>query len=94
MKLLSIVASVLVLVSCNQNSQTTIEETKEEATVSQKPDLADSSESHLLNLHQLTYGGDNAEAYFSFNNRKLVFQSNNKAWGVNCDQIFTFSMPA
>lgn len=92
MKLLSIVASVLVLVSCNQNGQTTIEETNEEATVSQKPDLADSSESHLLNLHQLTYGGDNAEAYFSFNNRKLVFQSNNKAWGVNCDQIFTFDI--
>ncbi len=94
MKLLSIVAGVLVLASCNQGTQTNTEQTTEESTVSQKPDLADSSESHLLNLHQLTYGGDNAEAYFSFNNRKLVFQSNNEAWGVNCDQIFTFDIEA
>lgn len=45
-------------------------------------------ESHLKNLKQLTFGGDNAEAYFSFDNKSLVFQSNNAKWGVNCDQIF------
>lgn len=45
-------------------------------------------EKHLRNLRQLTFGGDNAEAYWSFNSRKLVFQSNNPAWGLSCDQIF------
>lgn len=45
-------------------------------------------EIHLSNLKQLTFGGDNAEAYFSFDNKNLCFQSNNKKWGVNCDQIF------
>lgn len=45
-------------------------------------------EPHLSNLRQLTYGGDNAEAYFSFDDSKLVFQSNNPAWGLECDQIF------
>jgi TolB protein len=45
-------------------------------------------EKHLANLKQLTNGGDNAEAYFSFNGKQLTFQSNNKAWGLNCDQIF------
>lgn len=45
-------------------------------------------EAHLKNLRQLTFGGDNAEAYFSFDNESLVFQSNNKAWGLGCDQIF------
>lgn len=45
-------------------------------------------ESHLKNLKQLTFGGDNAEAYFSFDNSCLTFQSNNKAWGLKCDQIF------
>ncbi|MDA0685766.1 MAG: hypothetical protein O3C22_02930 [Bacteroidetes bacterium] len=43
---------------------------------------------HLKNLRQLTLGGDNAEAYFSFDGQKLVFQSNYKEWGLECDQIF------
>jgi hypothetical protein len=45
-------------------------------------------ETHLRNLRQLTFGGDNAEAYWSFNGKMVSFQSNNKAWGVKCDQIF------
>ena len=47
---------------------------------------------HLTNIKQLTFGGDNAEAYFSFDNNKLAFQSNNKAWGVECDQIFLLDL--
>ncbi len=47
-----------------------------------------STESHFKNLTQLTFGGDNAEAYWSYDNQKLTFQSNNKAWGLKCDQIF------
>ncbi len=49
-------------------------------------------ETHLKNLKQLTYGGDNAEAYFSFDGKFLSFQSNNKAWGLNCDQIFNLDI--
>lgn len=45
-------------------------------------------ESHLKNIRQLTFGGDNAEAYFSFDGTKLVFQANNPAWNIPCDQIF------
>ncbi len=45
-------------------------------------------EKHLKNLKQLTFGGDNAEAYFSYDNKKLTFQSNNAKWGLACDQIF------
>ncbi|MBK8684509.1 MAG: PD40 domain-containing protein [Bacteroidetes bacterium] len=45
-------------------------------------------ERHLLNIRQLTFGGDNAEAYFSPNGKYLSFQSNNPAWGLECDQIF------
>jgi TolB protein len=47
-----------------------------------------SQEKHLKNIQQLTYGGDNAEAYFSPNGKFASFQSNYKSWGVNCDQIF------
>lgn len=49
-------------------------------------------EKHLKNIQQLTYGGDNAEAYFSFDNKNLAFQSNNKKWGLNCDQIFNLDI--
>lgn len=45
-------------------------------------------EKHLKNLKQLTFGGDNAEAYWSYNSKKLTFQSNNRKWGLKCDQIF------
>lgn len=47
------------------------------------------NEVHLKNIKQLTFGGDNAEAYFSFDNNLLVFQSNFKnLTDVGCDQIF------
>ncbi|HKJ06190.1 MAG TPA: hypothetical protein VJ970_01855, partial [Flavobacteriaceae bacterium] len=48
-------------------------------------------EKHLKNIKQLTFGGDNAEAYWSTDGSKLVFQSNNKKWGLECDQIFVTS---
>lgn len=50
--------------------------------------LAYPGESHLKNIRQLTFGGDNAEAYWSFDGKMVSFQSNNKGWGLQCDQIF------
>ncbi|MFD0760522.1 TolB family protein [Lutibacter aestuarii] len=49
-------------------------------------------EKHLKNIQQLTFGGDNAEAYWSFDNSKLVFQATNKDWNLQCDQIFTMNI--
>lgn len=49
------------------------------------------NEVHFQNVQQLTDGGDNAEAYFSFDGNHLVFQSNAEKWGLQCDQIFTFN---
>ena len=45
-------------------------------------------EKHLKNIRQLTFGADNAEAYWSFDGKMISFQSNNSAWGLHCDQIF------
>ena len=45
-------------------------------------------ETHLMNVRQLTFGGDNAEAYFSFDNTRFVFQATNKKWNTECDQIY------
>jgi TolB protein len=49
-------------------------------------------EKHLKNIQKLTYGGDNAEAYFSPNGKSVSFQSNNKKWGLQCDQIFDLDL--
>ncbi len=49
-------------------------------------------EVHLKNIRQVTFGGDNAEAYWSFDDKQLVFQSNNENWGVECDQMFLMNV--
>ena len=41
---------------------------------------------YLKNLRQLTFGGENAEAYFSFDGQRLIFQATRE--GLLCDQIF------
>ena len=45
-------------------------------------------ERHFANVRQLTFGGDNAEAYFSFDNRSIVWQKTRASEGIPCDQIF------
>lgn len=50
-------------------------------------------ETHFANLRQLTFGGDNAEAYFSYDGSLLVFQKTNPAEGINCDQIYVGRVP-
>jgi Tol biopolymer transport system component len=48
--------------------------------------LYDSRERHLKNIRQLTFEGENAEAYFSPDEKHLVFQARGKNGG--CDQIY------
>ena len=52
--------------------------------------LRDARETHLRNIRQLTFGGTNAEAYFSFDDSKLIFQSTRPPF--DCDQIFTMNI--
>lgn len=42
-------------------------------------------EKHFKNMQMLTNGGENAEAYFSFDGSKIIFQSTGE---YECDQIF------
>ncbi len=46
------------------------------------------NESHFKNIQQLTFGGDNAEAYWSYDSKSLIFQRTNSNEGLDCDQIF------
>ena len=48
------------------------------------------SEKHLRNLKQLTFGGENAEAYFSSDGKQLILQSTRD--GRGCDQIYTMNV--
>ncbi len=55
----------------------------------QTENLSVEGEKHLKNIKQLTFGGENAEAYFSPDGKKLIFQS--KRGDLKCDQIFTMN---
>jgi len=43
---------------------------------------------HMRNVTRLTFDGDNGEAYFSRDGKKLIFQSNR---GYACDKIWTMN---
>jgi TolB protein len=47
-------------------------------------------EKHLANVKQLTFEGENAEAYFSRDGKRLTFQRAVK--GDGCDQIFSINI--
>ena len=44
---------------------------------------------HLSNLRQLTHGGENAEAYWAPDGKRLIFQSTRD--GHECDQIYVMN---
>jgi TolB protein len=48
--------------------------------------LRDPREIHLHRVKQLTFGGQNAEAYFSYDGKRLTFQTTRPPYA--CDQIF------
>lgn len=76
----------VLLVSCGEKKPIKI--TKVESKDTKKSTIHYSKEKHLQNIKQLTFGGDNAEAYFSFDDTRLVFQLKNPEIGIDCDQIY------
>jgi Tol biopolymer transport system component len=50
---------------------------------------AEQGESHFGHIRQLTFGGENAEAYFSRDGKRLIFQSTRD--GRTCDQEFVMN---
>ncbi|WP_422354998.1 TolB family protein [Roseivirga pacifica] len=76
---------IAVLFSCSNGQQTTQTEAR---SVTDSLLLHPEEMKYFKNIKQLTFGGNNAEAYWSFDDTHLVFQSDYAEWGVNCDQIF------
>ncbi len=52
--------------------------------------LRDPREVHLRHVKQITFGGQNAEAYFSFDGKRLIFQSTRPPY--SCDQMFIMNV--
>jgi Tol biopolymer transport system component len=57
---------------------------------SSQPPAWEQKERHLADVTQLTEGGENAEAYFSADGRRLIYQAT--AAGGGCDQIYTMNI--
>ena len=61
----------------------------------QSPDtLHYADEKYFKNIHQLTFGGDNAEAYLSYDDKQVIFQRTNPKEGLLCDKMFIGKIPA
>lgn len=96
MKLIYALLAIFLFASCKNEVKKTDEQqvnpTEKTVFTELDPETNDTlifpEEKHFKNIRQVTFGGDNAEAYWSFDGSKLVFQSNYKDWGVACDQIF------
>src|SRR5437016_13929837 len=50
----------------------------------------EAGERHFGAIRQLTFGGENAEAYFSHDGKRLIFQSTRN--GRSCDQQFVMNV--
>lgn len=73
--------------SCGNKKNNTKENTND-TTQTVKDTCRYDQEKHLANIKMLTFGGENAEAYWSFDGAKFCFQKTNKDDSLFCDQIF------
>ncbi|NNM18149.1 MAG: hypothetical protein HKP24_06215, partial [Croceitalea sp.] len=90
---LAFIFTLVFIASCKQGQKTDAPINENEIT-SAADSLIYPEEKHFKSLRQVTFGGDNAEAYWSFDDAQLVFQSNYAEWGLECDQIFTMDRDA
>ncbi len=80
---------ILVLIVCGMAVSLWLTSTPQAQTQTTQS-LTDPREKHLKNVRQLTNEGENAEAYFSPDGKKLIFQRTTKRDG--CDQIFAMNL--
>src|SRR5215831_10125469 len=63
--------------------------TLSQASTTARPITPHPMERHLRNIRQITYGGENAEAYLSMDGKQIIFQSTRDPY--KCDQEFTMN---
>jgi hypothetical protein len=81
--------AVLALVACGGTSSQGAAIPKPVATTAASTTYwkPDSGERHLRNIRQLTFGGNNAESYFSRDSKQLIFQRQEQV-DAGCDQQY------
>ncbi len=79
-------------IGCDQSSNSD-SAASSEADQAAADSLRYEQEVHLKNIRQLTFGGDNAEAYFSFDDQYLTMQITHPEEGIACDQIYFGKIP-
>jgi Tol biopolymer transport system component len=84
----AIAAIALAATACGP--QDAADEAPEGASAEASASLVMPGESHLRNIRQLTFGGDNAEAYYSWDGTKLIYQ--HRATTEECDQIYVLDI--
>ncbi|MEA1787199.1 hypothetical protein U1E44_13945 [Arenibacter sp. GZD96] len=93
MRIIVVLCYLIVLSSCKTEPKKTDIDPKPRNTLMAGEDsLIYPEEKHFKSIRQITFGGDNAEAYWSFDDSKLIFQSNNSEWGLECDQMFVMGI--
>ncbi len=81
--------SAVLTQACGPQDASRQEESAEEAAAGETAagtTAPEANEVHFSNIQQLTFGGENAEAYFSADDQYLILQSTHEPYG--CDQIF------
>ena len=93
---LPLIALILTSFSCSEDKGGTepvkAAKTARTAEAEAAAPLHDPRETHLANILQLTFGGENAEGYFDSKAKRMVFQARRGKWGFDCDQIFEMDL--
>ncbi|MBK5272090.1 MAG: PD40 domain-containing protein [Bacteroidia bacterium] len=90
-----IVLTLLLFTSFRKSNPLTIHHlhTGEAGTLITGDTILYPEEKRFKNIQQLTFGGDNAEAYFSFDSKWIIFQRTNPKEGIMCDEMFIGKVP-
>lgn len=83
-----IIIALFAALSCSSKNETVQTSSPEAHSAADSLLLQPEEMKYLKNIKQITFGGNNAEAYWSFDDSMLVFQSDYANWGNACDQIF------
>lgn len=85
--LVAVLAPALFLGACTRATVSTTVATPASTTFVP----AEPGERHLANIRQLTFGGNNAESYFSLSGKQLIFQRQEKS-DSGCDQEYVMNI--
>ncbi|MFT7678773.1 MAG: TolB protein [Planctomycetota bacterium] len=87
----SVALAAILLTACQSTGDSNQAELPVAGAVPSDDLIQPGEERFFKHLWQVTWGGENAEAYWSFDGTRLVMQSRRPKEGIDCDQIFTTS---